>query len=209
MKQQDHNNLLKPDVFDILAATWVFACNDENPIITYEGLRRRLNLEPSFDICGLVRKRTDLFRLGIPKSRLSRWKQEMLQGKHLPAWIREISDETKRMDTINSLSSCDGFRSQFRANDGAEKSPLEVLKWGLEHIDRLRKVHYEARENSAKSWQMWLVFAVGVMNIIATISVAMMKGDNHDTTKGVAQNEAARVNQPSANPAPPVNPPPP
>jgi ATP-dependent DNA ligase len=31
------HELLKPDVFDILSATWVFACNDENPIISSDG----------------------------------------------------------------------------------------------------------------------------------------------------------------------------
>ncbi len=41
--------------------------------------------------------------------------------------------------------------------------------WGLEHIDRLRKARLEARDPSVKSWQLWLVFAVGVLNIVATL----------------------------------------
>ncbi len=33
------------DDHDLLSAIWVMACNDENPIITFQGLRYRLNLQ--------------------------------------------------------------------------------------------------------------------------------------------------------------------
>jgi hypothetical protein len=66
MKQKNNLDLLEPDVFDILSAVWVFACKDENPIITYEGLRNRLDLDGSFDIRRLVKKRRDIFRPAVP-----------------------------------------------------------------------------------------------------------------------------------------------
>ncbi|MDZ7380003.1 MAG: hypothetical protein ONB06_11745, partial [candidate division KSB1 bacterium] len=66
MKSRSQHDLLQPDIFDVLSATWVFACNDENPIITYEGIRQRLNLSTSFDITSLVQSRGDLFRRGVP-----------------------------------------------------------------------------------------------------------------------------------------------
>lgn len=167
--------ILEPDVFDILSATWVFACRDENPIITYRGLRHRLGLATSFDIEGLVRSRRDLFRIGVPETRLEDWKKTLLEGKRIPAWLKEIEDEVERNNAIKSLSRNDVFRSQFRANRDAPQSDLNEINWGLQHIDRLRKAHQEAHEKSAKSWQMWLVFAVGILNIVTTVGIALYK----------------------------------
>jgi hypothetical protein len=101
--------------------------------------------------------------------RLETWKQDMRSGKRIPSWIREISEHTLRSKTIDEITPDDAFRSQFRAGDAAPKSSLEIIDWGLQHIDRLRKSSYEAREKSAKSWQMWLIFWVGVLSVAATI----------------------------------------
>lgn len=166
--------LLEPDVFDILSATWVFASNDENSIVTYQGLKYRLDLDPTFDIRALVKKRTDLFRLRIPPSQLAAWKEEMKQNRRLPVWIAALRGQ-ERLDAIDRISGDDGFRSQFRTENRAPRSDLEILKWGLAHIESLRKAHYDAREGAAKSWQMWLVFGIGVLNIATTIGVAMSK----------------------------------
>src|SRR5690242_18430489 len=103
-------SILEPDVFDILSATWVFACNDENPIVTYEGLKYRLDLPASFDIRALVKKRTDLFRLGIPPSHLSAWKEDMRHDRRLPVWIRNMP-EGERPLYVEKLVRDDGFRS--------------------------------------------------------------------------------------------------
>jgi hypothetical protein len=175
MKNRTQHDILKPDVFDMVSATWVFSCNDENPIITYEGLRHRLNVDSSFDVKALVAGRGDLFRLGAPRRRLEEWKEQMRADRQLPSWIRDVTEDTLRQKLIDGLSSDDVFRCQFRAEDAAPKVPLEVLKFGLEHIDRLRKVHSEAHEKSAKSWQMWLIFSVGLLNIAATIFAAILK----------------------------------
>src|SRR5438128_12623662 len=78
---------------DTVSAIWILACNDENPIITYEGIPYRLGLTPGFDIKRLVGTRAELFRHGIPSQRLRKWKEEMRAGKHLPAWIRDVDDE--------------------------------------------------------------------------------------------------------------------
>lgn len=167
--------LVEPDIFDILSATWIFACRDENPIISYQGLRQRLDLKPSFDIVGLVKARRDLFRIGAPESRIGEWKETLKGGTKLPSWLREIKGEAERLKAIDSLSSDDVFRSQFRAHRDAPQSDLSELNWGLQHIERLRKAHYDAHEKSAKSWQMWLVVAIGILNIAATIAVALLK----------------------------------
>lgn len=87
------------------------------------------------------------------------------------------------MAAIDALNQKDVFRSQFRASRGAPKSQVEIVSWGLEHIDRLRKSKIAARDASAKSWQMWLVFGVGVANIIATIAIAYMKDNENSPPK--------------------------
>src|SRR6266498_380486 len=175
MAKRTHHDLFQPDVFDVLSASWVMACNDENPIITYEGIRHRLDLDSAFDIRGLIRSRGDLFRRGVSERRLVAWKQDMLAGKRLPGWIRDIDEQELRRRTIEQFTSDDVFRCQFRTEDGAPKASLEVIGWGLQHIDRLRRAHYEARETTAKSWQVWLVFVVGVLGVVATIVAAIIK----------------------------------
>src|ERR1700731_1701207 len=175
MKKPSEHDLLEPDTFDVLAATWVCACNDENSIITFEGIRHRLNLGPSFDIKGLIQSRGDLFRRTVPSRRLEAWKHDMRSGKRLPDWKREISENALRSKTIDEITPDDAFRSQFRAGDAAPKSSLEIIDWGLQHIDRLRKSSYEAREKSVKSWQMWLVFWIGVLNVAATLAAVWLR----------------------------------
>ncbi|MFO8010698.1 MAG: hypothetical protein R6U89_07790, partial [Dehalococcoidia bacterium] len=103
-----------PDELDILSAMWVLSCNDENPLMAYQGIIYRLGLPPNYDVENLVKPRADLFRRKVTSSRLEEWKQEMLAGKRIPAWIKAIHDEDTRRKTIQSLSPDDIFRSQFR-----------------------------------------------------------------------------------------------
>jgi hypothetical protein len=167
---------------DIVSAVWMLASNDETSLITYEGIRYRLDLLPSFDVRNLVRKRGELFRLGANAKHLEAWKEEMLAGRHLPSWIRAITDDAEREKTIKGITVNDVFRSQFRTSRSAgsypwraDRSPIEIIKWGLEHIDRLRKANLEAREATAKSWQMWLIFGGTVLSIVTQIIIAMVK----------------------------------
>jgi len=175
IKNRKKHDLVQPDIFDVLSAAWVMASNDEQPIMTYEGIRQRLELSSSFDVRALLQSRGDLFRPGVTAARLAAWKANMIAGHHLPTWIRNIRGEEERRRTIDGLKVHDVFRSQFRVEDGAPKSSLEVIDWGLRHIDRLRKATFEARDTTAKGWQMWLVFVTSLLSIVATISVALLK----------------------------------
>lgn len=168
------NHTTDPDEFAVLAAIWILASNDENALITYRGVQHRLNLSNDFDVPRLVRNHGELFRLGMPESRLQRWREDMRAGKRLPSWIREVAGD-ERVKLIEALRPDDGFRSQFRSGDNAPKSEVAVIEWGLSHIERLRKAQGEAREAMAKSWQMWLVFATSLLGVIATIAVALLK----------------------------------
>ena len=175
MNKKKRIAIKEPDVFDILSATWILACNDENEIITYKGINDRLNLPKDYDVKALIQSRGELFRKSVPAHRLREWKDEMFTGCHLPAWIRDIDDATERKKAIENLSPDDVFRSQFRAGKDSPRSPVEIINWGLEHIDRLRKASVDAKEQSAKRWEIWLVFAIGIINIIVTVTVALLK----------------------------------
>lgn len=153
---------------DLISAMWILASNDENHLITYEGIRERLGLNPDFDVHGLVLKRRELFRLGAPPGELEAWISDMKHGNRRPKWITAVTDEAKRLEGIDKFSDDTVFRSQFRVHWGSPPSQVEIVTWGLEHLDRIRKGRIASREASVKSWQMWLVFGVGVANIVAT-----------------------------------------
>jgi hypothetical protein len=161
------------DEYANLAAVWIIACNDDSAAITYQGLVHRLDLPSHYDIQSLVHKHPELFRRGMRERTLERWKEEMRAGKNVPPFIREAKSELQQQ-MIDSLGPKDGFRSQFRAGLNAPRSEVPVIEWGLNHIERLRKARSEAREATAKSWQVMLVFATSVLGVLATITAAII-----------------------------------
>jgi len=165
----------EPDNLDLLSAIWILASNDENPLITFQGLNHRLGLPANFDVRAIVRSRPELFRPGATDSRVSAWKSELRAGRNYPGWLKAIPNEIDRAAAIERLSADDVFRSQFRAHANAEKSPIEIIKWGLEHLDRLRKAKAEEKDASVKRWQMWLVFWVSVAGVVSQFGIAFAK----------------------------------
>lgn len=166
------------DDLDVVSAIWILASNDENPLISYRGLVYRLGLPDQYDLKAVVKSRPELFRLGAGEEQLNSWKTEMRSGRRLPGWIKAIEDRDMRLTAINAINKDDVFRSQFRARIGAEKSQIEIIKWGLEHLDRLRKAKAEARDASAKKWQMWLVFWVSLIGVVSQFAIAYAKYKN-------------------------------
>lgn len=163
------------DDLDTVSAIWILASNDENPLITYKGLVHRLGLPANCDVKAIVASRPELFRPGATESRINNWKTNLRAGKSLPAWIREIADPAARSAAIEAIAPSDVFRSQFRAHSNAERSPIEIIKWGLEHLDRLRKARTEATDASVKRWQMWLVFWVTLLGVVSQFAIAFAK----------------------------------
>lgn len=158
------------DKFDVLSALWVLACNDPISIMSYNGIKYRLKLPSDYGIEKLVEERGELFRPGVPSRRLEEWKTAMQsQVSKRPAWIRDLEDEASQLEAIKVLSVDDVFRSQFRTEKDAPPSTLEVLSWGLQHIERLRKANLEAREEMIKRWQLWSVIILSVVNIAVTL----------------------------------------
>lgn len=161
---------------DLISAIWILACNDDNPLITYRGLSRRLGLADDFDIVRVVRSRPELFRPGVTRRRLETWKEEMRANKRIPGWIRDLPTSAERLAAIENLQTADVFRSQFRSQAiQEERSPIEVIRWGLEHLDRLRKATSEVKEARVRRIQMWLVFFVGLGGIVTQIAMATLR----------------------------------
>lgn len=152
------------DDLDILSAIWILSCNDENPILTYRSIGDRLNLDSVVDVRSLVRSRRELFRPGVLKSRLDKWKLDMQAGARRPAWIQEIGDDAERNKAIDALSEDDVFRNQFRVAPNSPKCSLEIIDWGLQHLERLRKGAFEAREEGAKKWTTLVLPAMAVLS---------------------------------------------
>ena len=85
MPTRRHTTIESPDEFDVLSAVWILASNDQNRIITYEGVTFRFSLQKDFPVRDFVRARGDLFKLGVPQSHLERWKERMRVGKSWPS----------------------------------------------------------------------------------------------------------------------------
>jgi hypothetical protein len=143
--------MTKSEHLDKVSAAWILACNDENCLLTYEGLKQRLEIKNNeVDVKQLIRLHGELFRQRAPENGLEVWRQDMLRGSRRPRWIKEIESEDKRVIVIKNLSADDIFRSQFRAKHGSPQSSIETISWGLEHIERIRKSSLEERQERLK-----------------------------------------------------------
>ena len=158
-----------PEELDIVSAIWVMANNDENNLISYRGIIHRLQLPSNYDVRGLIRSRGELFRQGVQQWILNEWKSDMLAGKSLPIWIRDVKDKNEQAKMINQMTPEDVFRSQFRAEKDAPKAELSVIDWGLQHIERLRRSRLESIDARQKSLQLWIIIITTVVNILLTI----------------------------------------
>lgn len=155
-----NNSEFEAEEYGILSAIWILASKDENPIITYKSIRYRLGLPDSYDLEGLIKKHLELFRLKAPKHRVEQWKNQLREGKRRPAWLNELENEDLKIKAIDSLNVDSVFRSQFRTKIGSDPSSIEVINWGLEHIERLRKIKAVARDEKLRKWkEVWLPFA--------------------------------------------------
>ena len=165
--------IVKTDDLDILSAIWILSCNDENPIITYKGIVARLDLPDAYDIKALVRSRRELFRPGVLNSRLLAWKERMQNGKGRPSWITEIKDVAAQVKAIADLTTDDVFRNQFRVEDNAAKCDIEIMDWGLNHIDRLRKSAAEESEARVKKWSSVVIPFLSLLLAFLSVSTTV------------------------------------
>lgn len=158
------------DDLNIISSIWVMANNDENNIITYQGIIHRLQLPQNYDVKRLIRSHGELFRPGVQKEILEEWKSDMLADKRLPSWIRELKDSTEREKIIRQITPDDVFRSQFRTRKYAPRSELNIIDWGLQHIERLRRSRLDSIDARQKSIQLWVIIITSIFNVILTIA---------------------------------------
>ena len=171
------------DQLDILCSIWILASNDENPLITYEGLKYRLGLPEDFDIHSLVHNRSELFRKTTPQNRLDDWKKEMLQGKRLPSWVSSIENKEEREMRINELSVNDVFRSQFRVSSNSPKSDINIINWGLEHIDRLRKAKLEKKQERNRVLATVVVPILSLFIAVSSVFFSFLNNQNQTSLR--------------------------
>jgi hypothetical protein len=164
-----------PDYYDVVSAIWILSCNDENPIITNSGVVDRLALPVGYDVSSMIRGRRELFRPGVTRSRLERWKTQLRAGRGLPAWLQEIADPNDREQRISAISADDVFRNQFRITEDAPRCDLTIINWGLEHIERLRKAALDARNERRQRWSTMIVptgtLIVAALSLICSLYV--------------------------------------
>lgn len=169
------NPIVKADDLDTLSAIWILSCRDENSIMTYKGIAQRLAMVAPEDvdvIKDIVKSRPEFFRQGILRARLNTWKSEMRAGEHRPSWISEIKDKDDQAKAIDEITKLDCFRNQFRTGERAAKVDIEIIDWGLKHIERLRKDVLEERESRFKRIGMiWLPFG-SLFLALVSVSVA-------------------------------------
>lgn len=172
-------SLVNSDDLDILCAIWIISCNDENPVITYKGINHRLGLKDDYDVKSLVGSRGEMFRKGVSPRRLQAWKEAMRTGKHRPSWIRHIEDSALRDQAIEDLTLADVFRNQFRAEEDAPPCVIEIVDWGLKHIDRIRTANLNVREERAKRLSgVWVPLLSTVVALTAILVGANMQMQN-------------------------------
>lgn len=183
------------DEFYILSAIWIMANRDENPLMFYGDVEHRLEREAS-EVRTLVKGQRPLFRLDVSEERLNKWKCSKLEqagcspdqapaewqcskykfkGKALPPWLdKKIGPRKELKDVVSVLSAIEKdavFRSQWRVREDDKAAPIEIIEWGLGYLERRRKALLEAREATIKTWQIYLVAAVGILNVMVVLIV--------------------------------------
>ncbi len=174
------------DRLDLVSATWILASNDDNPEISYRSLRQRLDLSMDVDERRLVASHPELFRLHIPQTRLEQLKERYRLGKEIPLWLRQLPKE-QQTSAIEELTTEDFFRSQFRAQEDASRSPIEIIEWGLQHIDRLRTAAAEFREEKIRRWSLlWtpiVSLLIAFLSLLGSLYVSYQTGRDQSALK--------------------------
>jgi hypothetical protein len=150
-----------PGEFDIISAIWLLACTDRDTIITYRGIAHRLSVR-GLDADGVrkkVKSRAELFSPVVASTWFGQWQTWVVNNGHFPGWVLELpGGSTVWKQTIRDLRRDDVFRCQLRTDTRPPNTPdpctqvvpSDLIKLGLEHIDRLRKAEAEKREEWLK-----------------------------------------------------------
>jgi len=146
--QRNRRRIPLKDKFDALSALWIIASIEREPRIAIADVQYRLNLADDSLLRELVSERGELFALGCETHDLARWRADVKVSRPHPAWLKRREDDGEDVGRVlESVSEGDIVRSVFRQGAGQERSPTELLEWGLRHIEALRTASREEREN--------------------------------------------------------------
>jgi|GEM_PF-1473593 len=161
-----------PEYFDILTAVWILSNNDDNPIMLYDSLNKRLSIPSTIDLKKMVLSRRELFRPGVKKSELEKKKINWKSNHNIPEYLLEFSDE-QRKKIINEITEADVFRSQFRIGEKTDKTSIETINWGLNHIEKIRQYRIEKQNESLQRISSKWVPILSLVITLFTISSTM------------------------------------
>ncbi len=118
----------------------------------------------------------------------------MLKGELLPSRIASELDPTEKKKAIVALVKKELFRSQFRLSCSATITPIEITKWGLEHIEKTRKAKNEVKEEWWKKLkEIWIplvsIFASIIISVGTIIITSYWQGQNIVTQKQIKELE--------------------
>lgn len=172
--------------FDILTSVWIMASNDQNPFMLYETVRRRLDLPDNYPLEKIIAKRSELFRKKVPEYRIDSLKKDWikkcdLDEKKIPSFLQKFQTKEERINYLNSISEKDIFRSQFRIENDADRSDIEIIDWGLKHIERLRNNLIEEREKKKRNYkEIWIPIGSLILTMIILISNIYLQRKNQE-----------------------------
>ena len=78
-----------------------------------------------------------------------------------------------REEVIAELGPRDVFRNQFRAGRDAPRCGLQVIDWGLQHIERLRKANSDAREEKVRRWTTIVIPVLSLLVAFLSVGATM------------------------------------
>lgn len=137
--------------------------------MTYRYTAERLDGANIESIKAIVGKRPELFRLKISVETLEAWKNDMLGRKRLPAWVKEADNKNDFEKFIAELQISDVFHSRFRILENSEPTKIEIIEWGLQHIDRLRKSSLDSIEVNRRWIKEWLIPILSILVAVVTV----------------------------------------
>lgn len=161
------------DDYQILTASWIMASNDENNLMTYKSIGKRLDITDIEHIKKLIKSRGELFRLGATKAAIDEWKSQMVEELQRPSWMRELSEAEFAKEKLR-LSKDDIFRSQFRTERNAKKSDVNIIDWGLRHLERLYTNESSQTKTKIQIWTL-IIAALGAVLGIVNILILLFE----------------------------------
>lgn len=114
--------------------------------------------------------------------------------QQLPSRIANKSRIEDKFNAIENISVKNTFMSQFRLSPIAEPSPIEILKWGLEYIEKHREIKKDIKEEKQKKWKEILIPAlslfIAVLSPLLTLLIIQhYNGENDERQKALNESQ--------------------